>query len=117
MPGERIGAVAGELVDAEAMLALKDLLAALGSRTSNAARTARRSMPRAATSTPSTPASPGIEEADALLIIGSNPRTEAPVINARIRKRVAGGRVPGRLRRAARARPDLSAMTGWARGV
>jgi NADH-quinone oxidoreductase subunit G len=29
----------------------------------------------------------GIEEADALLIIGSNPRKEAPVLNARIRKR------------------------------
>ncbi len=28
----------------------------------------------------------GIEEADALLIIGANPRSEAPVLNARIRK-------------------------------
>ena len=36
----------------------------------------------------------GIEEADALLIIGSNPRTEAPVLNARIRKRVAAGHFP-----------------------
>ena len=34
----------------------------------------------------------GIEEADALLIIGSNPRTEAPVLNARIRKRAIAGR-------------------------
>ncbi len=34
----------------------------------------------------------GIEEADALLLIGSNPRHEAPVLNARIRKRwLAGG--------------------------
>ncbi|NMD07824.1 MAG: NADH-quinone oxidoreductase subunit G, partial [Phyllobacteriaceae bacterium] len=33
----------------------------------------------------------GIEEADAILIIGSNPRLEAPVLNARIRKRVAKG--------------------------
>jgi NADH-quinone oxidoreductase subunit G len=33
----------------------------------------------------------GIEEADAILIIGSNPRLEAPVLNARIRKRVARG--------------------------
>ena len=29
----------------------------------------------------------GIESADAVLIIGSNPRKEAPVLNARIRKR------------------------------
>ena len=28
----------------------------------------------------------GIEEADAIVIIGSNPRYEAPLINARIRK-------------------------------
>ena len=29
----------------------------------------------------------GIDEADGLMIIGSNPRKEAPVLNARIRKR------------------------------
>ena len=29
----------------------------------------------------------GIDEADAIMIIGSNPRKEAPVLNARIRKR------------------------------
>ena len=29
----------------------------------------------------------GIDEADAILIVGSNPRLEAPVLNARIRKR------------------------------
>jgi NADH-quinone oxidoreductase subunit G len=33
----------------------------------------------------------GIEEADAILLIGCNPRLEAPVLNARIRKRVARG--------------------------
>ena len=32
MPGERIGAAVGDLVDAEAIVALKDLMAALGSR-------------------------------------------------------------------------------------
>jgi NADH-quinone oxidoreductase subunit G len=29
----------------------------------------------------------GIEDATSLLIIGSNPRREAPIVNARIRKR------------------------------
>jgi NADH-quinone oxidoreductase subunit G len=33
----------------------------------------------------------GIEQADALLIVGSNPRKEAPVLNARIRKRWRSG--------------------------
>src|SRR5690606_32413375 len=36
----------------------------------------------------------GIEQADALLIIGANPRTEAAVLNARIRKRWRMGEFP-----------------------
>jgi NADH-quinone oxidoreductase subunit G len=36
----------------------------------------------------------GIEEAGALLIVGSNPRKEAPVLNARIRKRWLKGDFP-----------------------
>ena len=49
-------------------------------------------MPRAANSILFNTTIAGIEEADALLIIGANPRREAPVLNARIRKRwVAGG--------------------------
>ena len=88
-------------------VALRDLMATLGSRnlecrTDGAAIDAsRRDFYTFNTGIA------GIEEADALLIIGSNPRTEAPVINARIRKRVVGRQIPGRLRRAARPRPDL----------
>jgi NADH-quinone oxidoreductase subunit G len=94
MPGERIGALAGDLVDVESAFALKQLLAALGSRnldcrTDGAAIDASR---RDFYSFNSSIA--GIEEADALLIIGSNPRTEAPVINARIRKRATAGNFP-----------------------
>ena len=33
----------------------------------------------------------GIDQADALLIIGANPRKEAPILNARIRKRTLRG--------------------------
>ncbi len=51
-------------------------------------------MARGGISIPSTPRIAGIEEADALLIIGSNPRLEAPVLNARIRKRVVAGNFP-----------------------
>ncbi len=36
----------------------------------------------------------GIEQADALLIVGANPRREAPVLNARIRKRWRMGNFP-----------------------
>jgi NADH-quinone oxidoreductase subunit G len=92
LPGDRIGAIAGDLCDAESMLALKDLMTALGSanldcRQDGAALdAARRDFYTFNTSIA------GIEEADAILLIGTNPRKEAPVLNARIRKRwVAGG--------------------------
>src|SRR3954470_12989217 len=94
LPGERIGAVAGDLVDAEAMVALRGLLAALGSRNLECrADGAALDASRRDFYTFNTGIA-GIEEADALLIIGSNPRTEAPVINARIHKRVAAGGFP-----------------------
>jgi NADH-quinone oxidoreductase subunit G len=94
LPGERVGAIAGDLCDAESMLALKDLMLALGStnldcRQDGAALDpARRDFYIFNTSIA------GIEEADALLIIGSNPRHEAPVLNARIRKRKLAGPFP-----------------------
>jgi NADH-quinone oxidoreductase subunit G len=94
LPGARIGAVAGDLVDAESMVALKDLMAALGSanldcRQDGAALDgSRRDFYSFNTGIA------GIEEADALLIVGSNPRREAPLVNARIRKRVLAGRFP-----------------------
>ncbi|MFT8242754.1 NADH-quinone oxidoreductase subunit NuoG [Roseomonas sp. BN140053] len=87
MPGERIGAVAGDHSDAESLLALRDLMHALGSnnldcRQDGAAIDASRRDYYLFNSTIA-----GIEQADALVIIGSNPRVEAPVLNARIRKR------------------------------
>src|SRR3546814_17385317 len=36
----------------------------------------------------------GIEEADALLLVGTNPRWEAALVNARIRKRWLRGQFP-----------------------
>jgi NADH-quinone oxidoreductase subunit G len=84
--GDRIGAIAGDLCDAESMLALKDLMVALGSANLDCRQdgakldVSRRDFYCFNTSIA------GIEEADALLIIGSNPRREAPVLNARIRK-------------------------------
>jgi NADH-quinone oxidoreductase subunit G len=94
LPGERVGAIAGDLCDAESMLALKDLLASLGSQNIDcrqdgaALETGRRDFYRFNTSIA------GIEEADALLLIGTNPRREAPILNARIRKRWLAGRFP-----------------------
>ncbi len=84
--GERMGAIAGDLCDAESMLALKDLMTALGSPNVDCRQDgARLSNARRDFYTFNTQIA-GIEEADAILIIGSNPRREAPVLNARIRK-------------------------------
>ncbi|MBU8547078.1 MULTISPECIES: NADH-quinone oxidoreductase subunit NuoG [Roseomonadaceae] len=94
LPGSRIGAIAGDLVEAESLFALKTLMAKLGSanldcRVDGAAiDVSRPDFYRFNTTIA------GIEEADALLIVGSNPRHESPVINARIRKRWAQGRFP-----------------------
>ncbi len=94
LPGDRIGAVAGDLCDAESMMALKDLMAGLGSqnldcRQDGAALEAGRRDFYTFNTTVA-----GIDDADAILLIGSNPRREAPVLNARIRKRWAHGGCP-----------------------
>jgi NADH-quinone oxidoreductase subunit G len=92
--GDRIGAVAGDLADAESMLALKDLMAALGSANLDCRQDgARLDASRRDFYTFNTTIA-GIEEADAILLIGTNPRKEAPVLNARIRKRWLAGNIP-----------------------
>ncbi len=91
--GNAIAAIAGDLADAEAMVALKDLMASLGSPHLDCRQDgAKLAGPRASYLFNTTIA--GIEDADALLLIGSNPRWEAPVINARIRKRWLKGKFP-----------------------
>lgn len=90
----KIGAIAGDLACAESMMALKDLMTAyevanLDCRQDGAKLDASN---RASYLFNSTIA--GIEDADALLIVGSNPRVEASLINARIRKRWKKGNFP-----------------------
>jgi NADH-quinone oxidoreductase subunit G len=82
---ERIGCFAGPLVDVESLVCAKDLFNALGS-TSTYGATALSADLRPDYVLNSTIA--GIEEADALLLVGTNPRVEAPLVNARIRKMV-----------------------------
>ncbi len=94
LPGSKIAAIAGDLCDAESMFALKGLMTALGSANLDCRQdgAALDALSRASYLFNSTIA--GIEQADALLIIGSNPRTEAPILNARIRKRFLRGGFP-----------------------
>jgi NADH-quinone oxidoreductase subunit G len=85
--GNKVGAIAGDLAAVEDMYALKALMTALGSGMTGVRPPMSGidpSMPRS--SYLFNPTIAGIEDADAILIVGSNPRKEAPVLNARIRK-------------------------------
>jgi NADH-quinone oxidoreductase subunit G len=92
--GDQVAAVAGDLQDAESIYAMRQLLRAYGSELHECRQDGAQfdlSSP-AAYRFNSTIA--GIEEAKAILLVGANPRWEAPLVNTRIRKAVkAGARV------------------------
>jgi NADH-quinone oxidoreductase subunit G len=94
VPGNRIGAVAGDLVDVESVFALKALMSALGSQNLDCRQDGAKIDGSRRDHYLFNTGIAGIEQADALLIIGSNPRKEAPVLNARIRKRWNTGAMP-----------------------
>ncbi|MCH8490872.1 MAG: NADH-quinone oxidoreductase subunit NuoG [Oceanicaulis sp.] len=87
----RIGVIAGDLNDVEGLKAAKDLFDALGVASIDARQDGAQigardgSAPRQSYLFNSPIA--GIDEADAILIVGANPRLESPVLNARIRQR------------------------------
>jgi NADH-quinone oxidoreductase subunit G len=92
LKGGQIAALAGDLADAESMFALKQLMTALGSPHMDCRQDGAKldGGCRAGYLFNSTIA--GIDTAEACLLIGVNPRIEAPIINARLRKRyLAGG--------------------------
>ena len=90
--GTDIGAIAGDQADAESMQALKDLMQALGSPHLDCRQDGAAAIPGQRSSYLFNSTVQGIDEADALLLIGCNPRWESPVLNSRIRKRwLAGG--------------------------
>jgi NADH-quinone oxidoreductase subunit G len=92
---KRIGAIAGDLAAVEEMVALRDLMGRLGSRNIDCGQDGIRFDPQfGRASYLFNPTIAGIEQADALLIVGSNPRREAAVLNARIRKRWRAGKFP-----------------------
>ncbi len=92
LAGERIAAVVGDQCDVESMFALKQLMTALGSPHLECRQDGARLDPSARAGYLFNTTIAGIESADAILLAGTNPRREAPVLNARIRKRwLAGG--------------------------
>ncbi|MFD2183064.1 NADH-quinone oxidoreductase subunit NuoG [Rhodoplanes azumiensis] len=86
-PG-RIGAIAGDLASVEEMFALKELLSGLGSTSIDCRQDGAALDPALGRGTYLfNPTIAGIEQADALVIVGADPRREAAILNARIRKR------------------------------
>jgi NADH-quinone oxidoreductase subunit G len=90
-PGKDIAAVAGDLLDCETMFAAKKLLKACGSKLVESRQTGMDYdvSNLAAVNFNSTFA--GIETADAVLIVGSHVRWEAPLVNVRLRKAAKRG--------------------------
>ncbi|KAK6310072.1 hypothetical protein J4Q44_G00199530 [Coregonus suidteri] len=86
--GTSVAAVVGGMVDAEALIALKDMLNHLNSDS----LCTEEIFPMAGAGSDLrsnyllNSRIAGIEEADLLLLVGTNPRYEAPLFNARIRK-------------------------------
>jgi len=83
---DRIGVIAGDLQDAESMKATLDLFRALGSANTDCRQDGAAIGQGAREGWLFNSGLQGIENADAILIVGANPRTEAPLLNARIRK-------------------------------
>jgi NADH-quinone oxidoreductase subunit G len=92
---DRIGVIAGDLCAAEEMKAALDLFTALGVKSIDCRQDGSAAHPKwGRESYLFNSTIEGIEDADAILMIGCNPRTEAPLVNARIRKRWVRGELP-----------------------
>ncbi|MEQ8745235.1 NADH-quinone oxidoreductase subunit NuoG [Pyruvatibacter sp.] len=87
LDGTQFAALAGDMACAESMKALKDLAMAVGSTSIDCRQDGTKLEAGARGGYIFNSGIAGIDEADAILLIGSNPRTEAPVLNARIRRR------------------------------
>ena len=91
-PADNVGVIAGDLACAEGMKATMDLAASLGVKSIDCRQDGVKlglgadgaKLPRESYLFNSTIA--GLDQCDALLIVGANPRKEAPVLNARIRR-------------------------------
>src|SRR6202012_1755791 len=89
---DKMAAIVGDLAAAEEIKALKDLMASLGGKNLDCRQDgAKLGGARQSYLFNSTIA--GIDAADAILLVGADPRWDAPVLNARIRKAWLNGAV------------------------
>ena len=96
LDGERFAAIAGDLAGVEDMFALKLLADALGSANIDCRQDGAKLDPALGRATYLFNSTiEGIDDADAFLLVGTDPHLEAPVLNARILKNIRhafGGR-------------------------
>ena len=89
--GSSVAAIAGDLVDCETMYAAKVLLRSMGSDLLEGRQTGLSYDTSSLSAVNFNSTIAGIETADVILIVGSNVRWEAPLVNTRIRKAVKRG--------------------------
>ncbi|MFV9875968.1 MAG: NADH-quinone oxidoreductase subunit NuoG [Rickettsiales endosymbiont of Dermacentor nuttalli] len=89
--GDQIAAIVGDLADLESIMILKDLMGSLGCNNLDCRQDGSIVSTSERVSYLFNTTIAGIEEADLCLLIGTNPRHEAAIVNARLRKRYKAG--------------------------
>lgn len=88
---DRVAAIAGDLLDCETMYAAKSLLASMGSTMLEGRQTGMSYDTSSMSAVNYNTGIAGTEEADVILLIGTNLRWEAPLVNTRVRKAIKNG--------------------------
>jgi NADH-quinone oxidoreductase subunit G len=89
--GPSVAAIAGDLLDAETMYAARKLLEGQGSSLLEGRQTGLAYDVSSLSAVAFNSTIAGIESADAVLLVGTNPRWEAPLVNTRLRKAARKG--------------------------
>ncbi len=87
LPGEKMAFVVGDLACAESMLMVRELAERLGCPNVDCRQDGARLAGRHRVEYLFNTTIAGIERADLCLLVGTNPRWEAPLVNVRLRKR------------------------------
>jgi len=89
--GDSVAVVAGDLVDCETMYAAKALARSMGSSMLEGRQTGMGYDTSSLAAVNFNTTIAGVERADAILLVGTNLRWEAPLVNTRIRKAIKKG--------------------------
>jgi len=89
--GPGVAAIAGDLVDCETMFAAKKLVESLGGSLFEGRQTGLAYDTSSLSALNFNTTIAGVESADAILLVGTNLRWEAPLVNTRVRKAIKRG--------------------------